>query len=309
MTDKVKILLPNGEVITADESPATERKIQREHEETRFLPVIIKRSDQVMRHPDDTLEHAITEGLEQLGRGAFSLTLSALAAGMIVGFSAMAVAVVTTLTAPFEIELLTRVATAVVYPTGFVVCVMSGAQLFTEHTATAVYPVLDRRSTVWQMLRLWILVAIGNLLGAVLIAALLSRVDAVVYAHEGYVLIGHHLTQFDSSTLFLSAMVAGWLMALGAWLVMATPPTFSQIASIFIVTFLIGIGGLHHSIAGSAEMMTAYFISDEFTLAQAGNFVLIALLGNLCGGSIFVAVLNYGHIRRTQPANINGDSE
>lgn len=302
MNEKVKILLPNGEVITADESTATERTLERENEETRFLPVIIKRSDQVMRHPDDTLEHAIKEGLEQLGRRTFSLMLSALAAGMIVGFSGMAVAVVTTLTAPLEIELLTRVATALVYPTGFVLCVMSGAQLFTEHTATAVYPVLDRRSTVLQMLRLWSLVALGNLLGAVLIAALLSQVDAVVHAHDGYVIIGHHLTQYESATLFISALLAGWLMALGAWLVMATPPTFSQIASIFIVTFLIGIGGLHHSIAGSAEMMTAYFVSDEFTLRQVGIFVVIALLGNLCGGSLFVAVLNYGHIRRTQVA-------
>lgn len=38
------------------------------------------------------------------------------------------------------------------------------------------------------------------------------------------------------------------------------------IGSPYVVTFLIGIGGLHHSIAGSAEIFTAMFLSSEFTV-------------------------------------------
>ncbi len=89
-------------------------------------------------------------------------------------------------------------------------------------------------------------------------------------------------------------------MALGAWLVMATQPTMSQIISVYIVTFIIGIGGLHHSIAGSVEIFTAYLISDFFTLLQILKFIALAIVGNLVGGSIFVALLNYAHIRETQ---------
>jgi formate/nitrite transporter FocA (FNT family) len=69
---------------------------------------------------------------------------------------------------------------------------------------------------------------------------------------------------------------------------------------IYIVTFLIGLGGLHHSIAGSVEMFTALFISDDFSLLQGLRFISQAMLGNLIGGSVFVAILNYGHIRKTQ---------
>ena len=89
-------------------------------------------------------------------------------------------------------------------------------------------------------------------------------------------------------------------MALGAWLIVATPPSTSQIVSIYIVTFLIGLGGLHHSIAGSVEMFTAFLIGDRFTLPQTARFIALALLGNLIGGSVFVALLNYGHIRESQ---------
>jgi formate/nitrite transporter FocA (FNT family) len=124
--------------------------------------------------------------------------------------------------------------------------------------------------------------------------------DPVIGAGPGYVEIGHHLVEPATMTLIVSAILAGWLMALGAWLILATPPTVSQILSIYIVTFLIGLGGLHHSIAGSVEMFAAFFAGDEFTVSQVVRFISLALLGNLIGGSLFVAVLNYAHIRETQ---------
>jgi len=48
------------------------------------------------------------------------------------------------------------------------------------------------------------------------------------------------------------------------------------------------------------EMFTALFISDQFSLRQVARFIGLAITGNLIGGSIFVALLNYGHIRKTQ---------
>ncbi|QDU45133.1 Inner membrane protein YfdC [Symmachiella dynata] len=298
-----KILLPDGTVASEEEETTTERGKDRSWEEGQYIPVIIKRSDEVRRHPDDSLEHAIDDGLEQLKRPAVSLFLSAIAAGLTVGFSAMAVAIVTQAVAPLESTLLTRIATAVVYPLGFVLCVMSGAQLYTEHTATAVYPLLDRQATFKMLLRLWVIVIAGNLFGAAASASLLTMTETVIQAKAGYVAIGHHLVEFDAFSLIVSALLAGWLMALGAWLVISTRIGFSQMVSIYVVTFLIGLGGLHHSIAGSAEMFTALFISDEFTLRQTMRFIGLALFGNLIGGSLFVGVLNYAHIRKTQPAS------
>jgi len=301
MSEPEDLILPDDVGSDRKEpTAATERSMERSREDKDYVPVIVKRTDESTRHPDDTLEHAILEGLEQLERPAVSLVLSSIAAGLIVGFSAMAVAVATTATQSFEQPLLTRLATALVYPFGFIICVMSGAQLFTEHTATASYPVLDGRATLPRLLRLWGFVIGGNLLGAFLIAVLLTEADEVIGARSGYIEIGHHLTDYQSFPLLVSALLAGWLMALGAWLVMATPPGSSGIQSIYIVTFLIGVGGLHHSIAGSAEMFTALLICDRFSLSQAVRFICVALIGNLIGGGVFVGVLNYAHIRRTQ---------
>ena len=146
-----------------DKQASTQRGKERLEEDDQFVPVIIKRSDEVRRHPDDTLERAVREGLEQLRRPGLSLALSSIAAGLILGFTAMSVAVATKFADQFGLALITRAATAMVYPLGFVMCVLSGTQLFTEHTATAVYPVLDGKAQPFQLLRLWVIVIVGNL--------------------------------------------------------------------------------------------------------------------------------------------------
>jgi formate/nitrite transporter FocA (FNT family) len=280
--------------------PTTLREMERAREDQHYVPVIVKRTDEARRHPDDILRVAIAEGLEQLNRPPTSLFLSAIGAGLIVSFSAMAVAVMSTITADLGSQALVRVGTALVYPLGFTVCLMSGVELFTEHTATAVYPVLDQRSDFWRLLRLWLLVGSGNLLGTLASAVLLTMADEVIGARRGYLEVGRHLVDVELLPLLASALLAGWLMALGAWLILATPPTVSQLMSIYTVTFLIGLGGLHHSIAGSAEMLTAYLIGDGFTLAQSLRFIGWAMIGNLVGGGLFVAGLNYAHIRKSR---------
>lgn len=298
MKQKPEIFLPGGQKKIT--TPPTKRAKERTHEDKAYTPVIIKRTDAVIRHPDDILEHAIAEGCEQIKRSLLSLILSSIAAGLILGFSVMAVGVVSTLTLSFSEVIIQRIGVALVYPLGFVICIMSGTQLFTEHTATAVYPVLDKRVGTPLLLRLWIVVILGNMVGAFISGALLTWAEPVIQAKVGYVHIVSHLLDYQNSALIASALLAGWLMAQGAWLVLAAQSTIGQILGIYMVTFLIGIGGLHHSIAGMVEVFTALLISDQFSFIQAMRFIGLALLGNLIGGSMFVAMLNYGHIRRTQ---------
>jgi formate/nitrite transporter FocA (FNT family) len=283
------------------DQPLQDRQVQRREEDQAFVPVIVKRNDASRRHPDDILVAAIEEGVEQLCRPALSLALSSIAAGLILGFTGMAVAVATVAVQPLEDwPMVGRLLVALGYPLGFVICLMGGAELFTEHTATAVYPVLDRRASMLRLSRLWGIVAGGNLVGALCSAGLLTLAEPVIGARAGFVVVGRHLVAHAPLPLLVSALLAGWLMALGAWLVFATSSTSSQIVSIYIVTFLIGVGGLHHSIAGAVEIFSATLMSEAFSIVQVGRFIGLALLGNLIGGSLFVAVLNYAHIRETR---------
>ena len=146
MSEKTKIILPDGIEHSTQDGTSTERAQERAREDECYTPVIVKRTDEAFRHPDDILQDAINTGLEQIKRPFISLALSSFAAGLILAFTVMAVGVITTLCLPYDNPLLLRLLGAAVYPLGFVLCIMSGTELFTEHTATAVYPVLDKKA-------------------------------------------------------------------------------------------------------------------------------------------------------------------
>ncbi|MAX67244.1 MAG: formate/nitrite transporter family protein [Bacteriovoracaceae bacterium] len=298
--DEKKIVSVEGHVLSSKNQPETKRAKERNKEDRSYVPVIVKRIDEAVRHPDDTLERAIKEGLEQHRRSKLSLFLSAIAAGLILGFAGMCVALVSQIFVGEENFILNRLAVALVYPLGFVVCIMSGTQLFTEHTATAVYPVLDDKTHFKSLILLWCIVLLGNLFGTLISSYLLFMADNVINAKEGYIYVMNHLIHFSSLEVFISAILAGWLMAQGGWLVLATPPASSQLLCIYIVTFIIGLGGLHHSIAGSAEVFSGLFHVENPEWLKSFKFLASAVIGNLVGGSLFVAVLNYGHIKKTQ---------
>lgn len=283
-----------------EQSQPTNRTIERREEDKKFVPVIIKRTDEAVKHPDDILERAIKEGVEQHKRSATSLFLSALAAGMILAMAAMSVALTADAIDQLNLPGLKRFALAMVYPLGFVVCLMSGNQLFTEHTATALYPVLDRKVKVRSMLSLWMIVLAGNLVGALGISILLHQVGDLLQAKAGFLEAYHHFVTPDASTILFSSILAGWLMAQGGWLVLATPPASSQVLCIFIVTFIIGLGGFHHSIAGSAEVFSGLLNSTAPHYGDAFKALGVSILGNIIGGSLFVGILNYAHIRQTR---------
>jgi len=272
-----------------------DRAKERKMESDQYQQVIVKRIDETFRHADDILQFAIHEGKSQIERPIFGLLLSSVAAGMIIGFTVLAVAVMTSILG--SLDGLNRVLVALVYPLGFVLCILSRTQLFTEHTATAVYPLLDGAASITGVLKLWLIVIAGNLSGGFIIASLLNGAESVIYAKQGYLLIAAHVLEYDSSSLFVSAILAGWLMAIGAWTILSTHSTSSQILCIYVTTFVIGLGGLHHSIAGSVELFLGFIMSPSITIATIIPVIAVMLLGNAIGGSVFVALLNYGHIR------------
>lgn len=234
--------------------------------------------------------------IEQHKRSNSSLLLSSLAAGLILGSGAMCIALASQLY-PESSSTIRKCIQALFYPLGFIVCIMSETQLFTEQTSTALFPVLDGKANFPGLLKVWTLVLLGNLIGTFCCSIMLYYAEPVIQAQVGFINLYEHLIHFNGLEIVLSAILAGWLMAQGGWLIMSTPLASSQIICIYIVTFIIGFGGLHHSIVGSSEIITGLLHSSNPDYIKGIVTISLAVIGNLLGGGIFVALLNYGHIK------------
>jgi formate/nitrite transporter FocA (FNT family) len=112
-------------------------------------------------------------------------------------------------------------------------------------------------------------------------------------------MIAQHVLNYPFSALFISTILAGWLMAIAAWTILSHHSTTAQIMCIYITTFIIGVGGLHHSIACSVELFVGVFMSPNISFISISivPYVGVMLVRNAVGGNVFVALVNYGHIR------------
>ena len=260
-------------------------------------------NDAPREHPQKSyhtiLEQHVRQATEELERPAGALLLSGLSAGLDLGFGPFLMAVTATLTARELPHSVSRILVSLAYCAGFVFVVVGRSALFTEQTTSAVLPVLSGRGTIGQLLRLWGLVLVSNLVGAVIIAAVTAHVAPRlgVVDVEAFNEIAARLVNHPGWVLLLGAFAAGWLMGLLAWLVMACRETTSQIYIVVLTTFVIGVGGFQHSIAGTIEVLNAVFSGAGPSLADFGQFLLWSVLGNALGGATFVALLKFAHVR------------
>jgi formate/nitrite transporter FocA (FNT family) len=72
----------------------------------------------------------------------------------------------------------------------------------------------------------------------------------------------------------------------------------SQLVIVWFTTFLLGLAKLHHSIAGSAEVLMSVFSGGGAGMGDFVHFLVWSVLGNAVGGCVFVGVLKYGAVQQ-----------
>lgn len=235
------------------------------------------------------------EGETELSRPPLSLAFSGLAAGLSMGFSL----VVTGLLhanlpdAPWRV-----LVENFGYTIGFVIVVLGRQQLFTENTVTAILPLLDnpeKSKTFVKVARLWCVVLLANLVGAAIFAYAVAhsavfpdRVQAA-FAHLASETVAAHFW-----VIVVRGIFAGWLIALMVWLLPAADT--QKLWVVVIVTYVVGMAGLSHIIAGSVEALYGVAVGTISWATYFGGFLLPVFIGNTIGGVLFVSLLNYGQV-------------
>lgn len=234
------------------------------------------------------------EGVGELERTNGALALSGLAAGLSMGFSLVVQAI---LTAALPEGPLRELIGPLGYTIGFLIVVLGRQQLFTENTLTPILPLLHNRdrSTLFNVLRLWLVVLAANVLGTWMFAAMLSHSGIVdAQAVKAATDLARETVKSDFADTFVKAVFAGWLIALMVWLLPAAET--ARLWVIMILTYVVGLGAFSHIIAGSVECAYLVLVGQAGLQDYAVRFFLPTLVGNITGGVALVAVLNYGQV-------------
>lgn len=234
------------------------------------------------------------EGDEEMRRPMSALAWSGLAAGLSMGFSFLAEGLFqaflpNALWRPLVVNL--------GYPLGFLIVIIGRQQLFTENTLTVIIPLLAKRNmaTLVMVLRLWSIVLVANLVGAHIFALVVARTSLM----RPEVRSALHDLAVDTAnvsfgTAILRGIFAGWLIALVVWMLAASDS--GRIPIIVILTYIVGLAGLTHVVAGSVEVLYLVMIGAKSWFSAMGGYVIPTLIGNILGGVSLVSALNHAQV-------------
>ena len=245
------------------------------------------------------------QGNHELDRTLAALWWSALAAGLTIGLSLMAMGLFRARLPDHDMAVIT---TSLGYPVGFLAIILARQQLFTENTLTAVLPVMSEPTLekFGQLLRLWSVVLLGNVVGALLFAyGMLHLPIFDTKADQAFLEIGREVMENDHWQMFSKGIVSGWMIATMVWLVPAAEN--AKVWIIFLVTYLMALGSFSHIVVGTCEVGYLMFAGEVPASGFVLDFALPTLAGNIVGGSLIFALMSHAQVRSdssSPPENI-----
>lgn len=185
---------------------------------------------------------------------------------------------------------------SIAYPVAFIFVIIVRSELFTEYITLAILPVLNKTRSIKSLFILLGIILLGNLIGGYIIGSILVYFapEIEIISNEAFTHLVHKVLEPSLQMIFVSAILAGWLVGLFSWLVASSQETISCIFMIILVNAMIGVGGLHHAIVGSIEVFTGLLIDPAVRIIDYLSFEVISVLDDALGGVFFFGVLKYG---------------
>jgi formate transporter len=197
----------------------------------------------------------------------------------------------------------TRLLAGVAFSLGLILVVVAGAELFTGNTLI-VLAAASREVTLAELARNWALVYVGNLVGALSVATMVT-VGGWWEGGEGEVgtaaaTIAAQKAALPFGTVFVRAILANALVCLAVWLATGGRSVVDKVVAIVPAIAAFVAAGFEHSVANMYFIPAGMLIDERVTLpagvepADVVGLVrnlVAATLGNVVGGGVLVGLV------------------
>ena len=261
-------------------------------------------ADQVLdTQPEEIADRAASVGEERLGRSNADILITGVIGGIEVSIGALAAMLVlgAVLEGAPNLKLYGGLALAgLVFPIGFTFVILGRSELFTENFLIPVVSVLTRERRFGSLVSLWGWSLVGNLVGCGVIAALLAVPNAIgsplITGYRAY--SAYKLAEAPPS-IFVSAVLAGLVMTVLTWLVVAVQHPVVKVLAIFAAGYALFATNLSHVVVTAAIMFVgAVQLHADWLIVL--RWLALATAGNLAGGVGFVTLFRLAQVKEKQ---------
>lgn len=229
--------------------------------------------------------------LRMLGANPFGFFVACCLAGAYIGFGIIAIFSIGQVIDPS----LRPLAMGLTFAIALTLVVFAGAELFTGHTMTMAIGVSRGKVGLGGLGRAWAMTWSGNLVGAVVLAAIFTLGGGGHILKDGADLIfATAAAKMNDAPLALLAkgILCNWLVCLSLWMCARTSSDVARCILIFWCLFAFIASGFEHSVANMTVFAIALLGDHPDTVTLGGMFYNLfwVSLGNIVAGVVFVAL-------------------
>lgn len=268
--------------------------------------------------PAEIAKNYITTGKNKVNLSVDKMFLLAVMAGMFVAFGGVGSATAAVGVTPSSVG---KLISGCIFPGGLTLVLLAGSELFTGNCLLSI-PLMEKEITVAQMLKNWIVVYLGNMVGGMAVAA------GMVYSgqynmFDGAMAVSVFSTAISKCTLsfgdaFIKGIFCNILVCLAVWVSFSAKDPAGKVISLFLPILIFVVCGFEHCVANMYYITAGLFgktVPSYVAAAEAagldlskitwGNFfgtnLVPVTLGNIVGGAVCVGLVYwYVYLRKTE---------
>ena len=188
-----------------------------------------------------------------------------------------------------------KIAVAGTFGISLVAIVYLGAELFTGNCFVSIMPVLKGELKFYQILPMWIVCYIGNMVGIALVCFLYIKSGAQEAIMIPYLQgVMESKLQFDVMELLIKGILCNFIVCIAAYSGVKIKDETARLIVIMVFVMAFVLPGFEHCIAnGGIFTMGLTQLGNTVNWSTLPLHMLLSTLGNILGGSVLLAVPIY----------------
>ncbi len=265
----------------------------------------------MMKSPFEMTQNALNVAIYKTKKQPLTTFVSAILGGAFIAIAFIFYVTVKTGSQGVSWGLINLVA-GIVFSLGLILVVVFAVDLFTSTTLTVLGPI-KKQFSLKSMLKNWVTVYLGNLVGAIFLVFLIFMAGQYMQAHGQWGLTVLKVSEHKLSHTFIEAVCLGILCNVmvcgGVWLSYAGKSLTDKTLILILPIAMFVASGFEHCVANMFMLPLGYTI---YTFADASFWQMVNIdpsvfsdititnivfknlipvtLGNIIGGSIFIAL-------------------
>ncbi len=200
-----------------------------------------------------------------------------------------------------------------VFPVGLIAIVLTGMSLFTGDTMLIPMAIFQRRTTWNKLARAWVVVFVGNFVGALFWAYLMKvgpfskggTAEITVFGQNAIAVAEAKTLPYMAAgasglwSAFMKGVGANLLVNVAILLALTSKNMIGKVFGIWFPIMAFVALGLEHSIANMYLIPAGILLGAKVTWSQFFGWNLLPVtLGNIVGGFLFIGVVYYHAFRK-----------